>query len=167
MKRETVRIGVVLAVLGGAWQGAEAQEGVAEQPPSCEPGFHLVPEVEYKEVEYPVCKVVPDMRTKWIYSTKPDYYCIPACPLFAKHHGDSCPQCRGPFCRPKLLKKKIEYECGTKCVVEVVKEKVPCLVWRKVPGGPGHPEPDRGAEVLPAPAGSPPTQGPGAPPANR
>jgi hypothetical protein len=160
MKRYALLPGLVLAV-GGACLAAPPEEEVyAAKPAFCEPGFQFVEEAGYREVEHFHCKVVPDKRTKWVYCSKPDYFCVPACPLHG-HHQDGCAHCQGPYCRPQLLKKKIEWECGTKCVVEVVKETVPCVVWRKVPCGPAQPAP--GPERLPPPTGSAPPPANGAP----
>ncbi len=152
MRRYSLLIGLA-AALGGARLVAPAQEVYREKPTSCEPGFRLVQETTYQEVEHPVCKVVPDKRSKWIYCTRPDYFCVPACPLHCGHHPDGCDRCRGPFCRQQLLKKKVEWECGTKCVVEIVKEKVPTVVWRKVPCAPGQPGQSPAPELLPPPSG--------------
>ncbi len=139
MKRCAGCLGLALAMTGAIPLLASDREVCTEKPPSCEPGFRYVPVTELREVEHPVCKVVPAKRTKWVYSSKPDYYCLPACPCPCLHHKDSpcdaCKHCEGPYCRQQLLKKQVEWECGTKCVVEVLKEKVPCTVWRKVPCG--------------------------------
>jgi hypothetical protein len=147
MKRFALVLGLVLAGSGWFPPAASAQDVYGPKPASCEPGFRYVQVLEYREVERPVCKVVPVMRKKWVYRSKPDYFCLPACPLLKPCSPDGCTgcghgtNCEGPYCREKLLKKQVEWQCGTRCVVEVVKEKVPCRVWRKVPSGPPVSEP--------------------------
>jgi hypothetical protein len=161
MKWRAVVLGAALGVAGFAPPGPPPQEVCAEKPSSCEPGYRYVEEVGYREVERAVCKVVPVKRAKWVYCSKPDYFCLPACPLLGKWCRDECDACqpceacKGPYCRQQLLKKKVEWECGTKCEVEVVKEKVPCTVWRKVPCGPAEPAPATPARA-PVPPGSAP-----------
>jgi hypothetical protein len=46
------------------------------------------------------------------------------------------------------MKKEIEWECGKKCEIQVVKEKVPVLVWRKEAISPKK----EGAKPAPEPA---------------
>jgi hypothetical protein len=135
---------------------------VVERPAWFEPGCQYVREIEYREVEHAICKVVPIKRTKWVYCSKPDYFCLPACPLLNHCRekdcdpGCTCQTCKGPYCRQALLKKKVEYECGTRCEVEVVKEKVPCTVWRKVPCLPTQPVVPSSKPTVTAPASSAP-----------
>jgi hypothetical protein len=43
---------------------------------------------------------------------------------------------------------------GTKCVTEVVKEQVPCVVWRKVPCRPPPQVPDGPPPQIPTPTGT-------------
>lgn len=151
MKRHALMLSLVLV---GALSGvAKAQEVCTDKPIYCEPGYRLVQEIGYKEVEHACCKVVPNKRTKWVYCSKPDYFCVSHCPHCRDRCGDdcggccqSCGSCKGPYCRQALLKKQVECVYGTKCVVEIVKEKVPCVYWRKVPCGP---------EALPAPMSTP------------
>jgi hypothetical protein len=153
MKRYALLFGMALAGIGWAYASASAQEYSPERPAYCETGFTFVQVVEYKEIEHKVCKRVPDKRTKWVYCSKPGDYCLS--PLCGRHHRDDCDSCcqdcKGPYCRKLLLKKKVEWECGTKCVVETVKEKVPCTVWRKVPIGTEKSVPSQAPESLPPP----------------
>jgi hypothetical protein len=137
MKRDYLMVGLVLA--GAFAQSLSRAEEVDDKDPGPPPGpdYRMVQKVEYKEIEHRYCKMVPDKRRKWIYSTKPDYYCHPPCPLhWPWQHkeecgdGQACKGCRGPFTRPQLMKREIEWECGKICKIEVVKEKVPVLVWR-------------------------------------
>jgi len=154
MKRYAVLVGMILAGLEGIAPLAVAQEVYTTKPTFCETGYQLVEETAYKEVEHTVCKVVPNQKTKWVYSSRPDYYCLPGCPFHGQHCEDgsaNCESCKGPYCRQQLLKKKVEWTSGTKCVTEVVKDMVPCTVWRKVPCGPvsvGPPHPN----AAPAPS---------------
>ncbi len=159
MKWNAVTLGAMLFCAGAALPDGPPALVFADKPPPCEPGYRYVQETGYREVDHPFCKVVPIKRTKWIYTSRPDYFCIPACPLTGLfHHGDGCcanepcPACEGPNCRQKLFKKKVEWECGTRCVVEVIKEKVPCPVWRKVPCGPGEVPPAPPPLLVPPPA---------------
>jgi hypothetical protein len=131
MKPTILILGIVLASSSRAFSGASAQDMFAQPPGYCEPGYQWVPETVYREVECPVCKVVPNMRKKWVYCSKPDYFCVPA--LHGACKDGACAACSGPYRRELLLKKQIEYQCGTKCVVEMVQEKVPYTVWKKVP----------------------------------
>lgn len=146
MKRNPLLLAAMIA--GVVWA---CEDGVAQLPPPrdpdevyqhqpppvVEPGYTWVREVRYKDVQHPVCKRVPDKKYKWVYDTRPDYYCIPPCPihLFRKSDcddGQGCPNCNGPFYRPQLKKMQVEIVCGTKCVVEYVKASAPYVVWRKV-----------------------------------
>ena len=137
------RFGLLLALLAGigiASTQLDAQDKGSKKSKNEPTEYRMEQKVEYKEIEHPICKMVPDKRSKWVYCTRPDYYCIPPCPIHCPwhHHDDcccceQCLQCKGPYCRPALYKKQVEWECGMKCVVEMKKEKVPVLVWRKVP----------------------------------
>ncbi len=128
MKRNLNMYRLAMVLVGIGHAVASAQETYLQKPATCEPGFEWVQETIYREMECPVCKVVPNLRKKWVYSSKLDYFCVPAL------HGacGDCGACAGPYCRQVLLKKQIEYQHGTKCVVEMVKEKVPVVVWKKV-----------------------------------
>jgi hypothetical protein len=138
MKREYLIFGGVLAgaIIVQPLARSEEVDGKESAAPP-EQGYRMVQKVEYKEIEHRYCKMVPVKRRKWVYCTKPDYYCHPPCPIhWPWHHKDDCDcqacrDCRGPFYRPQLMKKEIEWECGKTCQIEVVKEKVPVLVWRK------------------------------------
>lgn len=157
MRRSIRAIGMVLLSLSVLCLAALAEGPPSGPPPYCEPGFEYVQVVEYQEHDHPVCKIVPNKRSKWLYSSKPDYFCLPGCPLHVRHDEcgcdvlEYCPTCKGPYCRCQLLKKKVEWTCGTKCVVEVVKEKVPCVVWRKVPRKLDPNAPARAPEIVPPP----------------
>jgi hypothetical protein len=140
MKREYLILAVALAGAVVVQPLARAQEvDGKESPVSPEPGYRMVQKVEYQEIEHRYCKMVPVKRRKWVYCTKPDYYCHPPCPFhWPWQHkddcdcdGQACRGCRGPFSRPQLMKKEVEWEDGKICRIEVVKEKVPVLVWRK------------------------------------
>src|SRR4051812_6993016 len=115
MRRHLLLLGVAF-MIGAACPPARAQETYAERPATCEPGFTYVETVEYREVERRICKLAPDKRTKWVYRTEPDYFCVPACPWpgLCRHGCPTCTDCEGPRCRPKLFKKLVEYDCGTK-----------------------------------------------------
>lgn len=108
--------------------------------PPCEPGYQWVEVTTYKEVAHYACKIVPDIKKKWVYKTIDDPFCIP-CGL---DHGcccssSCCPNmpcgtCQGPFPRKLLVKWEIEKPCPkNKCVVEKTVEKIPCTEYRKVP----------------------------------
>ncbi len=117
--------GIVLA-----WQSASA-DGILPRhhhaPPTCEPGFKIVEEVVMQEVTRTVCKMVPDMKKKWVYSWIDDPFCVKC-----GKHG-SCQHCQGPYCRKQLVKFQID-DCPTmKCVTETITEVVPVKVYRKVP----------------------------------
>lgn len=175
MKRYALRLAMVL--VGIAWpcgdgsaqvtpsrtsgQGAPARASdqvvYQEQPPAPVPGFKWVREIRYKEEQYPVCKRVPDKRYRWVYDTRPDYYCLPPCP-FHLHHRDcecdgcqQCQDCKGPYYRPQLKKMQVEMNCGWKCVREYVKYKVPVVAWRKVRIGAKEAEEEKAPEKLPRP----------------
>ena len=163
--------GAMWACGDGAAQEASSRDSGQEvyqenPPPTAEPGFTWVRVVRYKEIQHPVCKRVPDKRYRWVYDTRPDYYCLPTCPpLFSRHKdgGDDCQpcqNCKGPYYRPQLRKKQVEMNCGWKCVVEYVKEKVPVVAWRKVRIGEEEKE---ASKPLPTPRPVPPQPG-GKPP---
>lgn len=144
MKWSTLLAGTVFGAIAVCAPVASAQGPHTDKPPVCEPGYHYVEELGYQEVEHHVCKEAPNMRTKWVYSSKRGYYCLPRicchCTLDGSHpdHDASasdhdCHCCKGPYCRKILLKKKTECQRGCKCNAEAVKEFVPCPVWRKVP----------------------------------
>lgn len=138
MSLYTLRL-AILVTAAGAYLPCAAQEPFAEKPAYCEPGFQYIPVTEYREVSHACCKQVPIIRKKWVYSSKSDYFCVPKFPACSCDKQAGCPSspecgsCNGPFCRQQLIKKRVEYQCGTKCEVEIVKDKVPCVVWRKVP----------------------------------
>jgi len=166
MKRKALLL--ALALVGAGWicgddsaqetkPKATDKEFIGLVPPPAEPGFKWVREVRYHQIEHRYCKEVPDKRSKWVYDTKPDYFCTPRCPIHLFHHQNDCDQCeacqscKGPCRREIVLKKRVEWECGTKCVVETVKEKIPYIVWRKVPLSDEKPDKDGKPESLPSP----------------
>ena len=102
--------------------------------PNCEPGYQIVEEVVIQEVTRAVCKMVPETKKKWVYSTIDAPYCIQEC---SHGHGHAnCPHCSGPYCRKLLVKRQIDEPCETmKCVTELIVEKVPVTIYRKVPCG--------------------------------
>lgn len=119
------------ASLGLMLPGAHA-DGILKKhhhgKPHCEPGFKLVEEVVMQEVTRTVCKMVPETKKKWVYSTIDDPFCIHD----AKH--GHCPNCTGPYCRKLLVKTQVDVPCpGFKCVTETITEVVPVTVYRKVP----------------------------------
>ena len=112
----------------------------ADERPTCEPGYRLVPETTYREVTRCVCKLVPhvEKKKKWVYSTIDEPFCIKRTLGFGccSDGCDDCAKCRGPFCKKLLVKREVVEECPTmKCVVETIVEKVPCTTYRKVPIG--------------------------------
>lgn len=139
MKCFLARCVLLLAGMRLALRALGAEEVYTEKPAYCEPGFQLIEETGYREVERRVCKEVPIKRTKWVYSARPDYFCLPRWPCSGHDCSEECSNCKGLYCRKQLVKKRVEYECGTQCVVEVVKDRVPCAVWRKVPCEPAKP----------------------------
>lgn len=165
MKRYTL---LAMVFAGAAWSSgdgsaqqtaprASVQEVAQEEQPAPEPGFKWVRAVRYKEDQYPVCKRVPDKRYRWVYATRPDYYCIPPCPIHPFSHKndcdgcETCQGCKGPYYRPQLKKMQIEMNCGWKCVTEYIKYKVPYVVWRKVRIGSKEDEEGKTPETLPQP----------------
>ena len=115
-------------------------------PPVCEPGYKIVEEVVYQDVVKYVCKQVQEYKKKWVYSTIDEPYCTQGCGV----HGN-CDNWKGPYCRQLLVKREILLPCPTtKCVTEAVVERVPVVVYTKVPCAPG--------EVAP-PAYMPPANG--------
>jgi hypothetical protein len=140
--------------------------------PACEPGYTLVEEIGYKDVIKKVCREVPDVqkKTKWVYDCVQEDFCLTKCrcPLHGlKHHHEceqcqSCSRCDRPMTKNLLVKRKVvEETITTKCVVETVVERVPYVIYHKVPcatpgAAPPLPEP------LPRPkASSPPPATPG------
>jgi hypothetical protein len=145
-------IGAVLAAVLTMTPPAGA-DGNHHHVPACEPGYTLVPEVTYVEVCRKVCKLVPDVREteKWVYSCKSEDLCFKKCPLHGLHtcagceQCGACVQCDKPVTRNRLVKRLVVEECpSVKCVVE----RVPCVVYRKVPCGFA---PSPAPEMLPAP----------------
>jgi hypothetical protein len=123
--------------------------------PACEPGFQMVEETTYQNVERIVCKMVPEVKKKSVYDWIDDPFCI-----LDSHHG-GCPNCAGPFCRKKLVKKQVDVPCPTmKCVTEKIVEQVPCVIYKKVPCSATIPAPhparfqapSQSIEVIPMPA---------------
>ena len=113
-----------------AWQPVDGQHLHPHHRgrPLCEPCFKVVEEIEYRDIERFVCKTVHETKKKWVYDWINDPFCI-----HDKRHGD-CPQCYGPYCRKQLVKFLIEEPCPvTKCVTERIVERVPVVVYRKVP----------------------------------
>src|SRR5262245_18507964 len=113
IRRGVFLIGLILAGIAGVSAVTSAQDVCPDQPPACEPGFQYVQEIEYREAEHAICKVVPIKKTKWVYSSKRDYFCLPRCPCF--RHGcrdgcgteGGCMECEGPYCRQQLVKKQV------------------------------------------------------------
>jgi hypothetical protein len=96
--------------------------------PECEPGFKIVEEIVIQEVTRAVCKMVPETKKKWVYSWVDDPFCIRD-----TRHGE-CPNCSGPYCRKLLVKRQIDEPCQTlKCVTELITERIPVTVYRKLP----------------------------------
>jgi hypothetical protein len=171
MKRYAILLAMLLAGVTWAFGDGSAQETASrnsgevvyqEEPPPPGPGFKWVREVRYREQQYPVCKRVPDKRYKWVYDTRPDYYCLPPCPFHLHHRDDNCQgcqdcqNCKGPYYRPQLKKMLVEMNCGWKCVLEYVKYKVPQVAWRKVRIDAKEAEEDETPEKLPRPTTVPP-----------
>ncbi len=124
----------ILVVLAGSL--ALAQEP-SQKPPPCKPGFRIVEEIHYREVCHHVCKIVPEVKKKWVYCWKEDPFCLPKCSH--KHHCDAdCPHCLGPFPRKQLVKKEVVDKVVSKCVVEKITERVPYKVYRQVPCDPAN-----------------------------
>ena len=117
--------------VGLAWQSASGQHRRPHQqrtPPACEPGFQIVEEIVYQQVERFVCKMVPEVKKKWVYSMIDDPFCVQN-----TRHGQ-CPECSGPYCRKLLVKRQIDEPCPTmKCVTEKIVETVPVVRYKKVP----------------------------------
>lgn len=131
----------ILAVLGfglcitGASLLRGAEHGHDHGPPACEPGYTVVKEVVYKEVVRKVCREVCDVKkvTKWVYDCKTENFCLKQCRPGHKCSED-CASCKGPYQKNLLIKRMVvEEHPTTKCVVEEVVERVPCVVYRKVP----------------------------------
>jgi hypothetical protein len=138
--------GVLLLVLA---ESGPAQEVFTQKPATCEPGYVLVEDVEYREVCKKVCRIVPIVRKIKVpcYDMKCDYICkrkcgkadpIPCrqkCDCMPRDEFDSSPQsCNWCRERRQLVKREVEVEHHHyACVVEEVVEQVPCKVWRKVP----------------------------------
>jgi hypothetical protein len=97
--------------------------------PACEPGFKIVEEVVIQEVTRALCKFVPETKKKWVYTWVDDPFCIQD-----RRHPHDCPHCAGPYCRKLLVKRQIDEPCQTlKCVTELITERIPVKVYRKVP----------------------------------
>src|SRR5581483_3564016 len=130
--------------------------------PPCEPGYQWVEEVVYKDVPRFICKEVPNTKKKWVYCAEPDAFCLPKTSKQCCADGkcgacSACANtvCQGPYCRKVLVKREIDVPCpGTKCVVEKIMEKVPCITYRKVPCGTAPTNPP---EPIPAPKTTSPT----------
>lgn len=146
-------MGVIIACAGLALL---YQTTLAAHPPtarpSCEPGYTIVEEIQYREVVRRCCKVVPEVKktTKWVYGTKDDAYCLPKLRLL---QGGACTTCTTPQCRQLLVKKPVVHGTTTyKCVIEEVIEKVPYTVCHKVPISAAPCEPYRRGHVMTHPA---------------
>jgi hypothetical protein len=120
------RIAVVCVVVAAV----SLHAGRAE-PPACPPGCKIVEETVYKEICLYRCKVVPEIKKKWVYECVDAPFCIQSC----AHGGccGECAHCTGPHCRKQLVKRQIDWKCDVKCEVEKVVEVVPCKVYRVVP----------------------------------
>jgi hypothetical protein len=133
---------------------------VQEGPPSCPAGCKVIEEIINQEVCSYCQKVVPLMKTRWVYDWVDDPFCVPHNPHcgaglghLCKHHCQDghCQSCEfnGDIrCRKQLVKKPIEECVGQQCVVEKITTIVPCKVYRIVPcNGVSGPS----AEPIPAP----------------
>src|SRR4051794_27635114 len=141
MKRKLYAALAALLGLTLAWQaGRAAGPHHHAMPPAPQPGCKVVEDVTFQEVVRYVCKVVPDVKKRWVYDCIDDPFCIQHTPrqhgLGLLGHGcgkdcghgcdaAACPNCEGPFCRKQLVKRQIEEECGTKCVIEKIVDRVP------------------------------------------
>jgi hypothetical protein len=97
-------------------------------PPACEPGYKIVEETVMQEVTRTVCRPIEEPKKKWVYDWIDDPFCI------QDHKHGECPNCKGPYCRKLLVKRQIELPClVTKCVTETITERVPVIVYKKVP----------------------------------
>ena len=139
--------------LGLAASAARAGAPKPPQPAASapKPSPSATAEPACHEVVRYVCKIVPNIRARWVYECIDDPFCIQVSPKGhgcghgcghqgCGHHGcgrKSCdstiPNCEGPYCRKQLVKRLIEEECGTRCVIEKIVEKVPIAVCP--PGG--------------------------------
>jgi hypothetical protein len=105
--------------------------GADDAKTNCEAGCKFVEEIVYKEVPKFTCKIVPNVKKKWVYSCFDDAFCFTHTPC-AKHGCEKCPTCQ-TYCRKLLVKRQVEHCVGSKCVIEKTMEVVPCKVTRKVP----------------------------------
>ena len=131
MNRYYLSLAAVLLGIGCVVPSAGAQgilKSHSHSKPVCEPGFKIVEETVIQEVTRTVCKMVPETKKHWVYSTIDDPFCVRD-----SKHGQ-CPNCAGPYCRKLLVKTQIDLPCPTlKCVTETIIERVPVTVYRKVP----------------------------------
>lgn len=137
MKRDMLRW--LFAVLALAGMDAVVRAQLALQPkPACPPGCKVVEEVIIKEQVRHCCKVVPNVKKKWVYDWVEEGFCIPKSPFCPpgcdKHKIPHCKSCT----RKQLVKKEVEECAGYKCEVDKIVEKVPCKVYRIVPCGPAE-----------------------------
>ncbi len=120
-----VMVGVVLVLQPVSADGILKRH---HAKPACEPGYQLIEETVLQDVTRTVCKMVPETKKKWVYDWVSDPFCIPD-----SKHGQ-CPNCSGPYCRKQLVKRQVDVPCPTmKCVTETITERVPVVVYRKVP----------------------------------
>ncbi len=130
MKRKLLAFAIVAFDFALVLQSASA-DGILRNHnhlPPCEPGFQYVEEIVMQDVTRAVCKMVAETKKKWVYSTIDAPYCVQD-----SHHG-GCEHCAGPYCRKLLVKRQVDEPCQTmKCVTELIVEKVPVRVYRKVP----------------------------------
>ncbi|MSQ93017.1 MAG: hypothetical protein EXR98_00505 [Gemmataceae bacterium] len=130
MKQKLLALAAVMAGVVFALQSASA-DGILKRhhaKPACEPGYQIIEETVLKDVTRTVCKMVPETKKKWVYDWVSDPFCIRD-----TKHGD-CQNCSGPYCRKQLVKRQIDVPCPTmKCVTETITERVPVIVYKKVP----------------------------------
>ena len=123
-------LAVLLAGFGLAWQMAKADDIVPARhaPPVCEPGYKIVEEVVYKDVVKTVCRMVPNVKTKWVYAVVDAPICVAR-----RTPGSKRTECQ-QICRKVLVKKLVNVPCSTmKCVSEKIVERVPFVVYHKLP----------------------------------
>lgn len=135
-------LGLSLASLAGA---ADHHATTPAACAACSPCQEIV----YKEVIKKVCRQVPDVKkvTKWVYDCKTEDFCIKQCSGLLGKGGSGCSSgcstgcdsgcpngtCSGPYQRTLLIKRLVTTEVPTtKCIVEEVVERVPCVV-KKAP----------------------------------
>lgn len=141
---QRILLGVLVAgiALSGPCVSVHGEEQALAGPAAdrCAPNCPVTREVIYQDVIKHVCRKIPEVKKRWMYSWVDQPFCVP------DFHKGGCPGCAGPYYRKVLLKRLVEEPCGEKCVVETMVEKVPVVVCRPSPCG--------GVSM---PAGAPPT----------